>query len=607
MKRGAKRRERAPVPSPLTRPQWLVVLGLGAVIIGLGVSYPLYDPDLWQHLRVGRAIWETHSIPRTNVWTWPTYGEPYTLPSWLFRVVLWPFYAIGGVWGLMAWRWGATLATFAIAGATARRMGARGLAVVVAIVWCALLFRQRSMVRPETLAYLLLAAQMWILETRRRGGSDRSAALVPIAWIWANAHATYYLSLAITGFHVLDEFLATWRGKPKARPPARLAGILLASGAIGFVNPFGWATLWQPIRYYLDSRHQALLQMIMELRPIVWQAHVLDGLPVWMLLAAGLCVLRIVRRRGDLVDSLVYALFFASALNSQRFLGFLTVAAAPIFARDVAELVHGIPVPVALRPAWPRVACAALVLVLGAAPQLTVEPWRPGFGIAWKTLPVRACDWIERHDIRGRSFSAFHHSGYMLWRFWPQRDRLPFMDIHQTGTPADRELYGACWSSEAAWRTLDSKYRFDYVLLPRTPLAGQDLLDRMDADSAWSLVFVDDVAALYLRREGRFARLAAREMYRIVPAGGRAVPRMAAASTQGPDGRQRLRSELERQARESEWASRAYAYLATLDLLEKRWAEALEHLERALAIEPDVPLLREQVRVARDSLAAARR
>jgi len=117
----------------------LVVAALAALAAG---TYAIHDPDLWQHLVVGKVIWQTHAIPTTQLWTWPTYGLPDVLPSWLFRALLWPVWELAGVHGLYAWRWLATLATFGLMWLAARRMGATGAAPLVMLVWCALLWRQ---------------------------------------------------------------------------------------------------------------------------------------------------------------------------------------------------------------------------------------------------------------------------------------------------------------------------------------------------------------------------------------------------------------------------------------------------------------------------------
>src|SRR5262249_58880282 len=122
---------------------------------------------------------------------------------------------------------------FALLAATGRRMGARGFAPLVALVVCALIYRLRSQIRPETLVAVLMALELLILEVRRRGGADRSPWLVPIAWIWANTHLSYYLGFFLLGVYLLEDALAG-RGD-RAR---RLALVALASPAIPFLNPF---------------------------------------------------------------------------------------------------------------------------------------------------------------------------------------------------------------------------------------------------------------------------------------------------------------------------------------------------------------------------------
>ena len=140
MKRSARRDERGPDtksgPSvrpgtprpegpgtdlPVSHPAYLLALLVTAACIVVSVSFRLVDPDLWQHLAVGRALWSEHAIPRANLWTWPTYGTPQVLPSWGFRALLWPCWVLAGMPGMFAWRWIATLAAFGLAWVTARR------------------------------------------------------------------------------------------------------------------------------------------------------------------------------------------------------------------------------------------------------------------------------------------------------------------------------------------------------------------------------------------------------------------------------------------------------------------------------------------------------
>ena len=89
---------------PLPAAAWALLALVAAGVLVLITTFRLYDHDIWQHLRVGRTIWETGAVPDTQLWVWPTYGQPDVPPSWLFRALLWPFWDAGGVHGVFAWR-----------------------------------------------------------------------------------------------------------------------------------------------------------------------------------------------------------------------------------------------------------------------------------------------------------------------------------------------------------------------------------------------------------------------------------------------------------------------------------------------------------------------
>src|SRR5207245_5862772 len=123
----------------------------------------------------------------------------------------------------------------------------------------------------------------------------------------------------------------------------------------------------------------------------------------------------------------------------------------------------------------------------------------PGLGMAPATNPVAACEFMAAHGVSGRGLNYFPFGGYLLYRFWPERGRLPFVGIHPEDAPLEeRSLYWAAFTDARAWHALEARFRFDYVLFNR-----QDwpLMDALDADSSWALVFVDDAASLYVRRD----------------------------------------------------------------------------------------------------------
>lgn len=601
--RGAPATAPARVPGIALRdPRFLAVAAVVAGCVLLSVTTLTTSTDLWQHLLVGRVIWETHSVPLRHLWSYPLYGQPDVLPSWGFRFLLWPFYALGGDLGLQLWRWLTTLAAFGAGWWTARRLGARGLTPLFVVAVCVLAYRGRAEVRPETLVAVLLALQIALLERRRQRGGG-ALGLVAIAWIWANAHISYFLGLVLIAIHALEE----WRA---ARPPAAAdaAGNSAPAGwlarldrlplplvgalalAVSFANPFGWRALWQPFEYFFLWRDEPIFRVIPELWPLAqtWQTHVRSGLPLVMAAWALLALWRPRGRRFDLVEALTCLLFVGLTLLNRRFYGFLMIAAVPYLSRDLSEWAGVLRWPTWLVRPGARAALVATASLLVSVPEWT-RPELP-FGIGWQDyqFPYRACDFIAEHRLHGPMFNPNYYGGYVLWRFWPERGLLPFMDVHQTGTREDRDLYTYASTRPEAWQELVRRHRIELAMVDghQEWILGDHLLDFLDRDPAWALVFRDDAAALYLKRDGPQGALADSLRYRLMPAG---ADSMAALWTRLAGERALrilLRAELERCAASSRFNAHAHSQLASLSFLEGDRGGAQRHLLAALRADP---------------------
>jgi hypothetical protein len=171
------------------------------------------------------------------------------------------------------------------------------------------------------------------------------------------------------------------------------------------------------------------------------------------------------------------------ALTTHRFLGYAALTLAPFAARDMADWLGRARWPGWLLGAPERATLAATACVALAVLALADPGYR--FGVRWGHVdyPERACDWIEAHGVRGRALNVFGQGGYLLYRFYPDPGRLPFMDIHQAGTKEIRYLYAWAQQDTAAWRVLDQRFRFDWVLLPGATPGSPRLANFLDADS----------------------------------------------------------------------------------------------------------------------------
>lgn len=520
------------------------LVAAGCVLVS--VSFHLYDADAWQNLTFGKAIWTLGRIPHTQIFTWPNFGAPLVNPSWGFTALVWPFWSVGEVTGLFVWRWLTTLIVFAVMWVTARRLGAVGLTPLLILVVCALIYRQRSQIRPETLPAVWFALTLWLLEMRRHGGPDRSVWLIAVAWAWANSHISYYLGFLLIGFHLLDGLIGRRAAAPSAR---RLWLVALAMGAVSLANPYGWHTLARPFQYLMVWRHEPMWRAISEIKPVDWQINLANGLPLVMAGWPLLAVWRWRRRGVDRVELMMCGVFTVLGLASSRFIATYALAAAPYLARDLDALVRTWPRPGALARPWPRAALASALCVAVGWREWTGFQGPIGVAFDMRHTPKHACDFIAAHGVRGRGFNHFYLGGSQMWRFWPDRERLPFMSGSPEDSPPEiRDLYYRAISSPEGWQALDARYHFDYALLSRRHIERYGLPDLLDADPGWAVVFVDDVAAVYVKREGPLAAVADSFAYRWV-SGGRARIMAAARNAAGDSAlRAEVHGELERQA-----------------------------------------------------------
>ena len=469
-----------------------------------------------------------------------------------------------------------------------------GLATLAVLGWSALLWRQRWGCRPETLAALLLACELWVLEQRRTRPApapllrDSAWLLVPLQIVWINVHVSYYLGLVVAAAFLLDGCWKAARGA-SAAAPRYLALILVCATAACLINPFGVRAVWQPFDFFLHGRYERIFQVVDELQPIDWSDNLRNGLPLYLLGFLALAAWRWRRIGFDAAQAVIMAVLLPQALSTNRFLGFLAVAIVPSFARDAESAAAQPGIRRIARSPWARVTVFMLPIVTLSYLEFTRLAPPFSLGVRWDRVPVRACDFMLDHDVHGRGYNMFWQGGYLLWRFWPEHGRLPFIDIHQTGTRTDRDLQVLSQRDSSAWRALDDRYRFDWVLLPTHQGPTQHLLDQLDAEKArWALVFTDDVACLFVRKDGTGAGIAAQTGYRDLRLGAVHFRELGERALRDTTLRSPLESQLDRAVASSPWNSRALALRASLGLMERRWDDARRDLEAALAVAPDL-------------------
>lgn len=92
----------APVPAKTASVllSFRVMLAFGLALIGILTFINRFnDPDLWFHLKLGQVIWDSHSIPTTDTFSFTTHGHAWTAHEWLAEVGIYGVYRLGDTSG----------------------------------------------------------------------------------------------------------------------------------------------------------------------------------------------------------------------------------------------------------------------------------------------------------------------------------------------------------------------------------------------------------------------------------------------------------------------------------------------------------------------------
>lgn len=585
-----------------------------ALIAALTVAFTLRrldDFDVWFHLAGARLMLTTWRWPATNTFAYTAADHPWVDIHWLFQLVLYGAYAIGGANGCILLAVALMLATVAVLWADARRF-APPAAVAALMALAITVASPRFVPRPELVGFLLLAVWLWLLDDYPRSGAWIYV-LVPLQIVWTNAHGSVPLGLPILACYWLGATLAFlplpagWRAASGCTPAEwrRLTLVVVLATAATVVNPWGIAGALLPVDLLRDVTGQsALAGRIGEFRSPM-QSYPLPLRYTWLALVAlgGISFLVNPRRwhLGRLFAVTLFAVLSARALRNVAPFAWIAVPAiaASFFAR--APIVAKPPTVRAERrrapdvgPRWtvlPRAAEVAVCLAIGVLTAAVVTnrfsrlnglEYEFGFGMSRLRFPFAAVEFARTVGIRGRPFNCFPWGGYLAWAEYPEQQ--VFVDGRTWTYPA--ALYDAYFRTlddPRIWPEVAGRYGFDYALVQHYWDDRYPLIRYLLTGHGWTLVYYDDVAAIFMPQDEAHREVleTAEKAFGVVRSHRQSEPPPAAP---------RWRVPVEEIAMET-------AYGEFLRLIGQH-GEAIQAYTRALALDPDAEWTRHSLGIA---------
>lgn len=480
------------IPSPrpaITLEHVWVAAVLALILIGPLVT-PVPPNDLWFHVATGQRIVAEGAVPATDSFSYTRAGQPFANQPWLAQLLLYGLNALGGVPLLLVAHALTLLLAYGLLLRLCLRRSLR-LRVVVPVFLAALPVSFPDWnIRPQTFAFPLFAAFLYVLTAYRLGWFRRLWLLPPLMALWVNLHGSFPLGLALLG----ATFVGTLLRRDKAGgPPLPLLGWGAATALATLANPSGLGVL----AYVRNlTSNSAVTRLVSEwAAPTVRDA---GGLIFFAFVIVGGLVLIYSPRKPDLTDWLMALPLLWMSLSASRNTVWFAFVAVPLVVRAAARPL-GEDEPTAAGGS--SLANGAIVGMLGLAVLLClpwVKPlWMAGpQGQLLKHTPVAAVAWLRQQPDRPQRL--YHTEAYGSYLDYAAPEQKVFIDTRIELYPFEQWADHLALSSGHDVQALIDKYQIDGMLLSKEQQGP--LIKKLRAMPGWQQQYEDDEAVYFRRR-----------------------------------------------------------------------------------------------------------
>ena len=518
------------------------------------------NTDTWWHLAAGRWIVQHRTIPSLDPLSFTATDHPWVNVQWLFDVVIYALYQLGGPSLLVI------VSTLAYAAATALmlvniRRHTDDVTTAVLGGWAVLVAQERFAIRPEMATYFLLQVLLWLYATAREE-RGRRLWLVPVVMaVWANCHSLFSVGMVVIACQVAGTLLSDlpflpsgWRIPVDATTRKRILLTGVAGIAATVLNPFGIRGALFPLELVSRfSRENPSFRMIGEFQPPFSGYFVTLSITAYQVLVvvASLTVVaalvvaaihggeirgpqkgaaraqrrrtgapapvrevRVEHRPSPPIDLAMVAVFVGVAYLStlaRRNMALFAMAGTPGFAAALNVLASQVPDAGrrALRTLGQAVAVALMPVVVGFGWWIASngfyrsndEMHEFGLGVFDVRFPIRASAFVKAQGLPGPMFNDLSNGGYLTWDEPIAGGvyvdgRLEVYDAAFLDTYVKQVGTPPLWQAEMDRRGIQTVVFFHWWPNHRA------LVHHLATDQRWAVVYYDETSIVAVRRAG---------------------------------------------------------------------------------------------------------
>lgn len=461
----------------------------------------LEDGDTGYHIRAGKFILDTFSIPRHDIFSFLSPPIPWTAHEWLSEVIMAVVHTAFGLTGVVIFfAFLISLVYYLL-----YRMNCTSKNNIILAILVTLLVMVSStfhwLARPHIFSQILLVVWYFILNAYHYRNKSYLYLLPLLMVLWVNLHGGFIAGFILLGVYCIGNVVQSFSSEAEKRRLSRKKTVTLAFVSVlcllaALINPYGYHILMFPFnlvsnRFLMDHVTEFISPNFHEIVPFKY------------LLLLMISLFAVSRERLDAIELFLVLIFTSMALYSARHIPLFAIIALPIILRQGEALLHekkgafpdflkkrsNVIVSVDRAAAgyvWPVV---GVLIVIFFAANGKLE-----YTFDARKKPVVAVEFLKNEPIKGNMFNDDEFGDYIIYAAWP--NYRVFFDGRSDmyGEERTKDYFKVVYM-ETGWETVLKKYDINWIIYNSKSILSRVLIK----DKGWRLIYSDKVATIFVR------------------------------------------------------------------------------------------------------------
>lgn len=483
--------------------KWLLWIAVGLCFLTatflFGHNLKSISEDIGRHIKLGEIIWQTKSVPHTNLLSYTATDFPFINHHWLSEVLFYGFYHTGGLVGVMIASIIILLATYLILFLIIQDK-LNGIAIASFLISLALV-SDRADPRPEIFTYLILATFLYIIYRVRadKNGLNLLWLLPPLELLWVNLHIYFILGFVLYGAFLVEQlFLKKLNYKEIA--------VGIAMVLVALINPNGIRGLIYPFMILNDyglaiTENYSILEIVKHYQAWVFPYKLFLASALLMLLGL---ILKIRKLKNYIFELIIFTFFVISAFKLSR-----NTAIYSIFSLPATIALFG---DFNISQKFPKLNKTLMIgLIIFSVYFINlirtnsfykIINTSTRFGLSVPKSMEQATDFLQDNHVPGPIFNDINIGSYLEWKLYPEQKA--FSDNRPEAYPKNfwLDTYKPMQYDYKIWQQKSTEYGIRSVIFDHTTLdpAGQKFLSNILKDPGWPLIFLNDKIVIFVKK-----------------------------------------------------------------------------------------------------------